>query len=294
MRILLFNLLATLSIPTIGQSIVSSGTIEIPGTYHFSFDKGLVVSGDVIWRQTNSSVRHLMVEPGARIVNLGPVNFADLKLDQLDGLTYRSQRIEGSDGSNELVVGDVFAVRTKGRNYAKAIVTGVFDPKQNNGLILEWVTYASSSPAGARTVSSGTVEIPGNGQFSFDTGATGDVWWEQQSKVSRYLLSDGMTQITNLGSVNFGNLTLAELQKLDYENASSDIFADLATFEKLSYGDARSNKISGGDGENALAIGDVFAVHTNAGNYAKAMVISEFDPKQNHGLILRWVTYASK
>ena len=44
---------------------------------------------------------------------------------------------------------------------------------------------------------------------------------------------------------------------------------------------------------NTLVTGDVFAVHTSAGNYAKAMVTGELDSKQNHGLIIQWVTYMS-
>jgi hypothetical protein len=59
--------------------------------------------------------------------------------------------------------------------------------------------------------------------------------------------------------------------------------------EKLVYGDYL-HAITGSDGVNVLVPGDVFAIHTNAGTYVKALVAAEFDPTHNHGLVFQWVT----
>lgn len=221
MRVILFNLLAILSIPATSQSILSSGTFEIPGTYEFSFDKGIIVTRDVTWHRVSSSDRYLVSLLG-RIVNLGLVNFRDLSSEELRTISYGSQRIDGSDRSNTLIVGDVFAVRTRNGNYAKAIVTDIFAPDQNNPLVLQWVTYARSPTAEPKTVSSGTIEIPAAAGFSFDTGTISDVFWRQDDPSTRYLVPAGVAKIVNLGSANFADLTLVELQKLTYGNARTD------------------------------------------------------------------------
>lgn len=145
----IFGVLATalvLFIPVQAQ-IVSSGTVEIPGTDSFDFDLGSIqLTGDVFWEQFTSTTRALVASDGAGLVNLGAVNFANLTAAQLQALTYStSASIDGSNGTSLLVVGDVFAVHTHSGNYAKAIVTAAFDP-QINGLTIQWVTYAPPGP----------------------------------------------------------------------------------------------------------------------------------------------------
>jgi hypothetical protein len=54
-KIVIFSLLVIFAIPIAAQPIVSSGTIEIPGTYSFSFDKGIIVTPDVFWQRGSSS-----------------------------------------------------------------------------------------------------------------------------------------------------------------------------------------------------------------------------------------------
>jgi hypothetical protein len=72
----------------------------------------------------------------------------------------------------------------------------------------------------------------------------------------------------NLGVVSFSTVTLSQLQSLPYGNAPID----------------------GSDVGNVLVPGDVFAVHTDRGNYSKVLVTGPFDSGQNNGLPIEWVT----
>jgi hypothetical protein len=142
--------------------VVSSGTIEIPGTDTFDFDAGALVnlspfaSADVFWHLGSATTRDLEPANLAGIVNLGSsVSFSSLTAAQLAAQTYClsgagftgfSCGINGSNIGSTLVVGDVFAVQTNLGNFAKAVVTAPLDPAQNNGLIIQWVTYANPGP----------------------------------------------------------------------------------------------------------------------------------------------------
>jgi hypothetical protein len=56
----------------------------------------------------------------AQIVNLGVVDFNSITADTLANLAYSTTPIDGNnDPANQLVTGDVFAVRTNQGNYAK-------------------------------------------------------------------------------------------------------------------------------------------------------------------------------
>jgi hypothetical protein len=139
---------------TLCAQVISSGTIEIPGTYEFDFDAGAVVltsAADVFWEQFTSTTRALQPITPAGIVNLGTsANFNTLTVAQLQALTYCSSAsgcgISGSDVGSLLVVGDVFAVQTNLGNFAKAIVTAPIDPTEDEGLTIQWVTYANPNP----------------------------------------------------------------------------------------------------------------------------------------------------
>ncbi|HBZ69970.1 MAG TPA: hypothetical protein DEP35_09645 [Deltaproteobacteria bacterium] len=135
---------------------VASGVADITGTFSFDFDTG--VQGDfltdpgqdVFWEQFTPTTRALVPENGAQIVNLGVVNFANLTLADLQGLSYGNAQISGSDGSNALVYGDVFAVKTNAGNYAKAIVAfPSFDASRDNGLPIYFETLAVPEPTAA-------------------------------------------------------------------------------------------------------------------------------------------------
>lgn len=121
----------------------------------------------------------------------------------------------------------------------------------------------------AATVSSGTATIHGTWTFDFETGtegtAGGDVWWEQHTATVRSLEPIAGAQIVNLGAVSYAAVTPAVLQTLAYGTAGID---------------------GNDDASNQLVVGDVFAVLTNAGNYAKAQVVA-----YGYDLQIKWTTY---
>ncbi len=130
----------------------------------------------------------------------------------------------------------------------------------------------------APVISFGTITIPGTFSFDFDAGTINlpgtlpeppyDVFWEQFTATTRAMVPIYPATIANLGAVSFGPITRADLVA-------------------LSYG---TTPISGSDVGNLLVPGDVFAVHTSSGNYAKAQVAA-WDYGQSNGLTIQWVTY---
>jgi hypothetical protein len=117
---------------------------------------------------------------------------------------------------------------------------------------------------------SGQGTLRGTWMFSFDTGAevgsgSSDVWWEQMTSVERQLVPKAPARIVNLGKANFDGINLATLQ--GYQYGSTPI-----------PGSANAT--------NQLTQGDVFAVRTSGGNYAKVQVL-----KYDYNLLLRWTTY---
>jgi hypothetical protein len=136
-----------------GARVVSSGTATLRGTWLFDFDRGVEVAvdgtGDVWWEQLTSVARAMVPMGGAGLVNLGAVNFTALGYTQLAALPYAATPIPGSDDStNQLVVGDVFAVRTNAGRLAKVKVLAY-----GYNLQIRWVTYAPTS--GYRQLGSG-------------------------------------------------------------------------------------------------------------------------------------------
>jgi hypothetical protein len=133
--------------------------------------------------------------------------------------------------------------------------------------------------AQAQLVSSGPVLLPGTFDFDFDTGTfpaandpSIDVWWDQTSASTRALTPRFGATIVNLGAVSFAALSWNSLQSFSYS----------------------STPISGSDVGNQLSFGDVFAVKTGAGNYAKAIVLSPtFDAPSNNGLAFYFETLAT-
>lgn len=124
--------------------LISSGTAIIPGTFSFDFDAGTVGNFasdpgmDVFWEQITSSQRQMAPRSSAGIVNLGVVDFSTITAAFLQGLTYGTSPINGNDdASNQLVLGDIFAVRTSAGNYAKVKVL-----TYGYNLEVQWVTLA--------------------------------------------------------------------------------------------------------------------------------------------------------
>ena len=136
--------------------------------------------------------------------------------------------------------------------------------------VMGWVL--APGVATAISVSQGSITIPGTFLFDLDAGAIApagaDIWWEQVDSTTRMIAPQGAATLVNLGLVNFGSLTYAQLQSLTYTAAA----------------------INGSDVGNVLVPGDVFAVKTDLGNYAKVLVTGRFDSTQNNGLPIEWVT----
>ena len=118
------------------------------------------------------------------------------------------------------------------------------------------------SPTPVPIVSQGLGTIPGNGLFNFDQGAVvtsgGDVLWH--ISIPTALDPRGKAKLANMGVVNFNSITAAHLKGLTYT----------------------TTPIKG----TALPTGDVFAVFTNGGNYAKVLVTA-----YGNNLKIKWVTY---
>lgn len=127
----------------------------------------------------------------------------------------------------------------------------------------------ATATAGAHPViNNGTGTIPGTFHFSFDTGtqvSSGDVWWEIIDSVQRQMVPQGSATIVNLGVTDFNAITFTTLQG-------------------ESYGTTAIN--GNNDSSNQLVNGDVFAIHTNGGNYAKVMVVT-----YGQDIQVQWVTY---
>jgi hypothetical protein len=123
----------------------------------------------------------------------------------------------------------------------------------------------------ATVVKSGTTVLKGTFTFDLDTGVEGgvgpgnDIWWDQQTTVARQMVPQNTARIVNLGVVDFNGVTPSALQTLTYTTTPIN----------------GSNNAS-----NKLVAGDVFAVVTNAGNYAKVKVVS-----YGYDLNIQWATY---
>jgi hypothetical protein len=132
-------------------------------------------------------------------------------------------------------------------------------------------SVTSTTPAAGCTVIAQSAQstLQGTYLFDFDSGtetATGaDVFWEQQTSTVRSMNPEAGAAIVNLGAVDFASLSCSDLRSEQYANVPID---------------------GNNDATNQLANGDVFAVRTNQGNYAKVQVIS-----YGYNLELRFVTY---
>lgn len=123
----------------------------------------------------------------------------------------------------------------------------------------------------ATVVSSGRGTLRGTWLWDADagvesnTGPPADMWWEQQTAVLRQMTPRNSARLVNLGVVNFDSIDAKKLSKLTYA----------------------ATPIPGNDNaSNQLVNGDVFAVHTTDGNFAKFKVLT-----YAYNLGIQWVTY---
>ena len=122
----------------------------------------------------------------------------------------------------------------------------------------------------ATVVSSGTGTIRGTWLWDADTGqevsgGPDDIWWQQQTDVVRQMTPRNTATLVNVGVVDFEPIDAEQLSKLSYTTASIP-----------------GNAV----GTNQLVPGDVFAVHSTDGNFAKVKVLS-----YGYNLGIQWVTY---
>lgn len=122
-------------------SVISSGITVLKGTFVFDLETGnqggVGPDGDIWWNQQTAVKRQMVPRNAAKIINLGVVNFNAINASTLKSLTYGTTPIPGSnDATNQLVPGDVFAVRTSLGNYAKVKVINY-----GYNLFIQWVTY---------------------------------------------------------------------------------------------------------------------------------------------------------
>ena len=118
--------------------------------------------------------------------------------------------------------------------------------------------------------------LMGTSDADLDTGSLNlveaiqsDFSWVQVSEKIRYILPVNGATIVNLGVVDFDAITRNHLE-------------EITTYS--------TTPIPGNDDStNQLVNGDVFAVHTSSGNYAKVTVMN-----YGHDINLRWVTYDSQ
>jgi hypothetical protein len=245
--------------------VVSSGTTTLRGTWTFDLDRGIQgpdSGADIWWEQQTSTERQMTPRGTAGIVNIGVVDYGSLAGSDLQRLSYGTTPIDGDDdASNQLVNDDVFAVSTTAGNYAKVRVV-----QYGYDMDIQWTTYRPVP------VSSGTTTLRGTWTFDLDRGIQGpdsgaDIWWEQQTSTERQMTPRGSAEIVNIGVVDYDSLTVTDLQQLSYGTTPID-------------GDD--------DASNQLVDGDVFAVSTTGGNYAKVRVI-----QYGYNIEIQWATYES-
>ena len=158
--------------------VVSSGTAVLQGTYLFDLDAGteggISPTEDIWWDQQTNVARQMVPQNGAGIINLGVVDFNALSSAALQSLAYGPAPIPGNDdATNQLVDGDVFAVRTTSGNYAKVLV-------QSYGydLTIQWITY-QPDPAyavlGTGYEQPEDVRVSSDGSFAYVTERAGNL-----------------------------------------------------------------------------------------------------------------------
>jgi hypothetical protein len=271
-----FGLLAAPAVTT-----VSDGTAHaIHEGQQFDLDLGVTafLSGEgdfeFVRDQPDTTFRpsrtaHVAPLGTAQVAGLGAVEYGAVTPDQLRRQAFGP----GPIPQGQLAAGRVFAVRTKSGHYSKVQVISLIGEGEYAVLSICWATAAvapNTLPADA-VVSQGVSLVQPTGdefsRFSFDRGA-----WDAPADISLIngLTIEGNARIINLGFNDFNALDALKLKGLTY----------------------------GTDTRLSLKEGDVFAVRTNGGNYAKVQVLKRApDPDSEpapHGfrISFRWVTFA--
>jgi hypothetical protein len=151
---------------------------------------------------------------------------------------------------------------------------------------LTGVAVASGRPAASgppTVVSRGTGILHSTYTWDFDSGneraAGADVWWDRvDTDVWRLMPSTAGPGLVNIGLVDFDSITLPRLAGLRYTTCTPSKVPPPGC------------GIEGSPGpDNKLVAGDVFAVQTDVGNFAKVKILT-----YGRSLHIRWVTYAKQ
>jgi hypothetical protein len=120
-------------------AIYSKGQVTIRGTWSCDLDKGIEgdKSVDFFWEQETSTIRHLVPRNGAKFTIVGKGDLNSVTYQELTGLTYSANKIDGSNSSsNQLLPGTILAVRTNEGRYCKFRIDNY-----GYNLTLSWITY---------------------------------------------------------------------------------------------------------------------------------------------------------
>ena len=191
--------LSTLDLFPAASIVAQSPSTVLKGTFLFDFDTGiqggLSPNADVFWEQMTAVLRQMAPQNGAKIINLGAVDFNSLTAPTLQGLAYASTPIDGNnDATNKLVSGDVFAVHTTQGNFAKVKVLNY-----GYDITIQWVTY--HIPSGYNVIGTGynqpeDVKMSVDGLHAYVTERTGDlvkVALTAANRASATVVASGMT-----------------------------------------------------------------------------------------------------
>ena len=125
---------------TTTTTTVPSQDGAVRGTFSFDFDAGAETptGADAFWRQSTSTTRALVAQNGAQFANMGAANYDAVTKAQLQGLSYSSAEINGSDSGNQMPPGTVIAIRTDTGRFAKVRITA---KAPDNTLTFRYFTY---------------------------------------------------------------------------------------------------------------------------------------------------------
>ncbi|WEX79429.1 hypothetical protein PYH37_006337 (plasmid) [Sinorhizobium numidicum] len=236
-----------------------SGSGTLRGTYSFDFDQGIepttFATADVWWEQQTEINRQLVPRDGAALANLGIIDYDGLTYADLVRLPFSSIPLTANaEGTNFLVTGATFAVKTRTGKFVKVQVL-----RYGYNLKLRW--QECTPPAGSGT-------LRGTYSFDFDQGAeaatqeTADVWWQRQTEINRQLVPRNGAALASLGIIDYDGLTYADLVRLPFSSIPLTANAQ---------------------GTNFLVTGATFAVKTRTGKFVKVHVLN-----YGYNLNLRW------
>ncbi len=211
--------------------IVSQGSKVITGTYTFDCETGALgtpgATTDIWWDQQTASHRQMVPQNGAKIVNLGVVDFASVTPATIGLFAYSSTPIPGNnDATNRLVVGDVFCVATNAGNFCKIKVTDY-----GYDLHIDWVTY-KLNPTYARIGSGYTnpedIAVLANENTAYVTERAGNLLRVDLSNADRIhaiSIASGLTAPQQLWVDEVHN----EAYIVEYSNSGRLVKVNLAT-----------------------------------------------------------------